>query len=135
MALRHDLSINQGETWSFAWQKLDATGSPVTLTGYTARAAFKRDIGADADALLSTASDSRGGSISISGSTVTLSMTADQTEALGDLNSVEDLLWGEQGGDPDDRLEMIYDLVLTSPGGTVTRELEGRAFVKRGVTL
>jgi len=135
MALRHDLTINQGATWSFAWTKKDAAGADVTLTGYTARAAFKRDIGADADALLSTASDSRGGSISISGATVTLSMTADQTEALGDLNSVEDLLWGAQGADPADRLELVYDLVLTSPGGTVTRELEGRAFVNRGVTL
>jgi len=134
MTLRHDLTIRQGETWSFAWQKLDAAGAPVTLTGYTARAAFKRDIGADADALLSTASDSRGGSISISGSTVTLSMTDTQTYALGDLNSVEDLLWGAQGAEPSDQLPMIYDLVLTAPGGTVTRELEGRAFINRGVT-
>ena len=134
MAVRHDLTINQGETWSFAWQKLDSAGAPVTLTGYTAKASLKRDLGADADALLSTASDSRGGSISISGSTVTLSMTDTQTYALGDLNSVEDLLWGAQGAEPSDQLPMIYDLVLTSPGGTVTRELEGRAFINRGVT-
>ncbi len=134
MTLRHDLTIRQGETWSFAWQKLDASGSPVTLTGYAAKASLKRDIGADADALLSTSSDASGGLISISGSTVTLSMTATQTQALGELNSVEDLLWGAQGCDPGDVLEMIYDLVLTAPGGTVTRELEGRAFINRGVT-
>lgn len=134
MTLRHDLTIRQGETWSFAWQKLDASGSPVTLTGYTAKASLKRDLGADADALLSTGSDASGGSISISGSTVTLSMTSTQTQALGDLNSVEDLLWGAQGSDPGAVLEMIYDLVLTAPGGTATRELEGKAFVIRGVT-
>jgi hypothetical protein len=38
MALRYDLRINQGETFQLAVPVLDANGSPVSLSGMTARA-------------------------------------------------------------------------------------------------
>lgn len=134
MTLRHDLTIRQGETWSFAWTKRDAAGTEVSLSGYTARASFKRNADADADAYLTNDASAQGGSISITGGTVALAMTAAQTAALGGLRSVEDVLWGAAAVEPADRIELAYDLLLTSPGGTVTRELEGSVFVIRGMT-
>ena len=136
MTTRQDLHIRQGETWTFTWVKKDAHGEVVDLTGYTARCAMARSLNSVADAYLTTGSDSRGGSIVITGGsgTVSLTMSAEQGAALAGLTTVEDRLWGDHGMDPEDVVELRYDLALSSPEGVVTRELEGRVVVYREVT-
>jgi hypothetical protein len=129
---RQDLPIRQGETWSFVYTKKDSAGAAVNLTGYTARMAIKNRIGGALFAYLSTGTDASGGSIALGGvlGTVTLSMTASQTTAVGYI--LPDLRLVARGLRP--ILTLAYDLELISGAGVVTRELEGAVQIHREVT-
>jgi hypothetical protein len=132
MTTRQDLIVRQGETWSFTWTKLSA-GAAVNLTGYSARMSVKPRLGGAADAYLSDGSDADGGTITLGGAlgTVVLAMTAAQTAALAQAVTgyVEDVcaVCGP-------KVVFMYDLETVSGAGVVTRELEGRFIVWRGVT-
>lgn len=141
MTMRQDLYIRQGETWSYVHTHLSG-GSPVDLTGYSARMAIKRDVQASAEAYLSTGADANGGSIALGdeAGTITLSMTAAQSAALG--GSMLNWHWMDEAGltgerktqGHDKELRFIYDLEIVSGAGAVTRVLEGRVIVSREVT-
>lgn len=129
MTLRQDLHITQGADWSFAYTK---AGGP-DLTTYSARMSVKRCAGGGVEAFFSTGADADGGSISLSDAgVITLSMTAAQAAAFGGEASAY--------GFADDDLkswasnEWRYDLELVSPAGVVTRELEGRVFLREEIT-
>jgi hypothetical protein len=114
----YDLFVNQGATYSrvFFWQQnyvgLVGGPIPVNLTGYTAAMQIKQyvlgpvvyDAGAAGDIVL-------GG---ING-TITLTIDAIDTEGFTWWNGV-------------------YDMLLTSAGGQVTRLLMGSVQVSPGVT-
>ncbi len=144
MTLRQDLHIRQGETWSYVFTKRDAAGAAVDLTGYSARAAIKTGIRGLIGAYLSTGADGVGGAIALGGATgtVTLSMTSAQSAALGDICGLEtfrrayrDLIsWTGPWWHRRMVARFIYDLELVSPGGVVTRELEGPVHVRLEVT-
>jgi hypothetical protein len=129
--MRQDLTVNQGETWSFVYTHKDAAGSLINLTGYTARMMVKAAYVDGFQAYFSTGSDANGGSISLGGSaaTVTLAMTADQSARLVDNASLVLV--------PEDKNPILvyrYDLELVSAAGVVTRVLEGRFILRREVT-
>lgn len=115
MTTHQDLTIRQGETWSYTY------AHATDLSGHSARMSIKADWSSDAVAYLSTGADADGGSIAIDGTDVTLSMTAAQTTAL--LLSVDAM-----------SETILYDLEIVSGAGIVTRALEGRVHVLRGVT-
>lgn len=130
MTVRQDLTIRQGATWTFTFTKTSG-GSPVDLTGYAARMAIRRTVGATLEAYLSSEADANGGSLALGGAagTITASMTAAQSAALGSET------WSAlvpQTISPEDTYR--YDLELVSPAGVVTRELEGRVLLYREVT-
>lgn len=124
MTTRQDITIRQGETWSYAYTHSS------DLTGYSARMSIKADWSSDAVAYLSTGSDADGGSIAIDVAGVTLSMTAAQTTALLDNSAFP--TW--KAVEKKQSVTLIYDLELVSGAGAVTRALEGRAHVLREVT-
>lgn len=128
MATRQDLTVNQGETWSFTHTHLSG-GSPVNLTGYSARAMVKAAYADGFLAFFSTGPDANGGTIALGGpaGTITLAMTAAQSAAFG-----SGLACLPLGDDP--TLIFRYDLEIVAPGGAVTKVLEGRFLLRREVT-
>lgn len=136
MTTRQDLTIRQGETFSFSYTKRDSAGSAVDLTGYTARMAIRDRIGGVLEAYLSTGADANGGTITLGGAagTVVISMTAAQTAAIAtSLEAVSVLIAIEEPRLLSRTVEFLYDLELVN-GATVIRELEGRAIIHRQVT-
>lgn len=130
MTTRQNLTIRQGETWSWTYTVRDASGALVNLTGYTARMSVKRSYDADADVFLSTGADANGGTIVLGGAagTVALSMTDEQTDAM------EETSWWFAPDDLARCIDFIYDLELVSALGAVTRLLEGIVTFHRSVT-
>lgn len=128
MAPRQDLTVYQGETWSFVYTHLSG-GSPVNLTGYSARMMVKAAYADGFIAYLTTGPDANGGSIALGGvaGTITLSMTDAQSAALG-----SSIYCVPVGDDP--TLFFRYDLEIVSPAGAVTKVLEGRFLTRREVT-
>lgn len=124
MATRQDITIRQGETWSYAYTH---SGD---ITGYTARMSIKADWSSDAVAYLTNDGDADGGTITIAGAVATMAMTAAETDVLLD-NSV---LFSEVHAIKRQSVGYIYDLELVSPASVVTRALEGRVHILRGVT-
>lgn len=112
---RYDFTIYQGASFdrTFTWQ----TGDPATnvnLTSYTGRMQVRSNTSAPTAVLEVTTSNGR---MTLGGSagTITITVTATDTEAL------------TPG-------QYVYDMELVSPGGEVTRLLEGRATISAEVT-
>jgi hypothetical protein len=110
----YNLVIYQGANLSqvFTWQ--DSNQTPVNLTGYTARMQARTSIEAPTPFIDLTNAN---GGVTLGGSagTVTVTMTATQTAAITETVG-------------------IYDLELVSPGGIVTRFLQGTVVISREVT-
>lgn len=129
MATRQDLTVHQGETWAFTHTHISG-GSPVNLTGYTARMRVKASFADGFLAYLSTGADASGGTITLGGAlgTITLAMTASESSIL----AAGSLALPVSAEDP--TLFFRYDLEIISPAGVVTRVLEGRFILRREVT-
>lgn len=136
MTIRQNLDVNQGETWSWTYTHRDAAGSVVDLTGYSARMSVKSDLWAGNTLYMSSGADALGGDIDLGGvlGTITLSMTAAQTDAMDNTNyflvkymSDYDIPFGGT-------VEFVYDLEIVSPAGVVTRVLQGFFTLYRSVT-
>ena len=112
---RYDFTIYQGASFdrTFTWQ----TGEPATnvnLTSYTGRMQVRSNTSAPTVVLEVTTSNGRmtlGGALG----TIALAITASDTAALA----------------PG---QYVYDMEMVSPGGEVTRLLEGRATISAEVT-
>lgn len=114
LAGRYDFTCNQGATFDRTVTWKDADGSPVDVSGFTARMHVRRSA-QNPQTQAELASDD--GSIVLGGAagTVQLILTAAQTAALP-------------------AAPLVYDLELTAPSGTVTRLIEGRFNIKANVT-
>lgn len=139
MTTRHDLTVRQGETWSYVYTYRDSAGDLIDLTGYSARMAIKRAAtdAETAQAYLSTGADADGGTIALGGAlgTVTLSMTATETSGLlSDVDITALIPPAMRAAYSEKKEEFVYDLELVDGSGNVTRVLEGRFLVRRGVT-
>lgn len=110
---RYDIEIEQGATWSRTITVEDPAGTPIDLTGYSARMQVRSSYDAETP-LLSISSADGGVEITPLTGTLELSATAAQTAAM-------------PAG------IHVYDLELVI-GGTVDRLLSGRARVYPEVT-
>lgn len=115
MSVRHNITIEQGATFTLnaTWKAAD--GTPVDLTGYAARMQARQTYASATTVLNLT---SAGGNIALGGTagTVVVTISATATAALT-------APWAG-----------VYDLELVSAGGVVTRLLEGSARVTPEVT-
>lgn len=108
MAIKANLIIDQGTTYSTDLQLTDDNGDVIDLSSYSAAAQIRKTY---------TSSSATTFTVSISESTgvVTLSLTANQTSNIASGR-------------------YVYDVELTSPGGVVSRIIEGIVTVTPQVT-
>lgn len=113
-AATYDFDIEQGATLlkPIVWK--DSTGSPVNLTGYTAKMQVRQSV-SSSDVLLEMSTVNGRISITPLTGTITLIFSATLTAAI---------TWSRGK----------YDLELTSNDGTVTRLIEGQISVSKEIT-
>jgi hypothetical protein len=111
----HNLTIYAGATLrdTVTW-KVGDPAEPVDLTGYTARAQFRRAVGSS-DVLVSLTTEDGGIILGDEAGTIQLHMTATATAAL---------TWRSA----------VYDLELIAPSGDVRRFMKGDVEVDPEVT-
>lgn len=108
----YDLTIEQGATFAQRITYKVPAGTPVDLTGYTARLQVRRT--AASPVALSLTTENGGITLGGAAGTIDLAITATATAAIA-------------------ADAYVYDLELVS-GATVTRLLEGNVVVSREVT-
>ena len=106
--------MDQGAQWTLTVVYDNNNGTPIDLTGYTARMQVRPKFGSD-NAVLTLSSPSSGIVITPLTGTLALTATTVQTAAI-------------DGG------FYVYDLEITS-GGVVTRLMQGSVTVRDQVTL
>jgi hypothetical protein len=113
-AATYDFEIEQGATLlkPIVWK--DSNGTPVNLSGYTARMQIRRSVAAE-DVLLELSTANNRINIDALNGTVTLIFDSATTAAF---------TWTSG----------VYDLELTSSGGVVTRLIQGKITVSKEVT-
>jgi hypothetical protein len=122
----YDIHIDQGANWSLSLTWKDDTGTPVNLTGYTARMQIRKAYN-DSTVKLSLTSSS---GIVLGGVAGTVAISATKTQTAG--ISVDYLSLFYYNYKPSQK--MVYDLELETSGGVVTRLLQGVAFIYPEVT-
>lgn len=122
MAARYDLRLEEGATYRRTFARIDdADGTPIPLTGYTARLEIRKARGdtTDAAALALTSTPAAGLTVDTAGGLVTVTITDEQTDALpGSLD-------GRRG---------VYDVLLTHSDGSRLRLVEGDVILSPRVT-
>lgn len=110
----YDILIEQGATFRLHILYKDSNDAPVNLTGYSARMQVRQKYSSPTALLTFTTLD---GSITLGGAAGTIDITGAAT--------VTDDVTGCCG---------VYDLELVSPGGVVTRLIQGNATISPEVT-
>ena len=109
MAIVSNLTVDQGATYNAQVTISDDSGNTQNLTGYSVAGQVRKTYDSTTyTAFTATISNATGG-------TITLLLSATQTNALA-------------AG------RYVYDVEITSSGGVVTRVLEGQVEVTPGVT-
>ena len=106
MALKTNITIDQGTTFTYTFAVTDTNGDPVDLSGYTANSQMRKSY-SSSNATTFTCATSTGA--------VVISLTANQTA---------NVVAGRY----------VYDVELTSANGAVTRHVEGIVTVTPQVT-
>jgi len=109
MAIIANIYIDQGTDYSITVDVTDSAGDILNLSGYTASAQIRKTYSS------STVSETFSTSIAEATGQVTLSLTDTQTSGLSSGR-------------------YVYDLNITSSGGSTSRVIEGQAIVTPGVT-
>jgi|TARA_Y100000004_G_scaffold52331_1_gene58025 hypothetical protein len=107
MAAVHNLYIDQGADFSADIGIFDDFNSPWDLSGYTGAAKIKKSYYSSTSTPFTVSVNAAG--------TVTLALTAANTASLSEGR-------------------YLYDVVITSAGGTKTRVIEGLVTINPGVT-
>jgi len=110
----YNATIDQGATFQLTVVYKDDAGLPINLTGYTAALQVRQNY-YDTTALLTLTSPSGGIVITGATGTIAITMTDVQTGSL-------------------DEGFYVYDLEISSSGGTVTRLIQGQFTVSPEVT-
>lgn len=108
MAIKANIVIDQGTDFSATIDVLDAEDNVFDLTGYTPAAQMRKNY-ASSSAVTFTATDND------TLGQITIELTSNTTSQL------------EPG-------RYLYDVEITSPGGTISRVVEGIATVTPGIT-
>lgn len=113
MAGNHNFIIEKGESWSTTIAASDADGSHIDHTGYTVEMDIRDSYDSASELLALTAGNGR---VSITGGgDIGLTVASSDTSSLS----------FDRG---------IYDLKVTSPGGTTSFYLRGNVIVQKSVT-
>lgn len=112
---RYRLVIEQGATLDRTFKWKDGEGALVDITGYTARCQVRASFASETKLLDLTTEN---GGIELGGAAGTIRLLASATTTAA-------LVLAGLG---------VWDLELVSPGGVVTRLLEGRVVLSREVT-
>ena len=110
----YDIIADQGSTFSRRITWKDSTGTPINLTGYTAKMQVRETVDSSTVLLELSTTNSR---ITLGGAAGTIDLTASATVMTA-------LAYGQ----------FVYDLELTSAGGVVTRVVQGSFTVPGEVT-
>ncbi len=108
MAIKANLVVDQGSTFTAAVDLVDASGTVFNLTNYTVAAQMRKNYTSNTAVTFSASHNATGGQIS-------LALSAATTATI------------EPG-------RYLYDVEVTSSGGTVTRVVEGIVTVTPGIT-
>ena len=109
MASIANLYIDQGTDFSITVDVTDSAGAVQDLTGYSASAQIRKTYSS------SSVSATFATSISEAAGQVTITLTDTQTNSI-------------------DSGRYVYDLIVTSGSGTITRVIEGQAIITPNVT-
>lgn len=110
----YDIVADQGSTFSRRITWKNSAGTPIDLTGYTAKMQVRETVDSATVLLELSTTNSR---ITLGGVAGTIDLTASATVMAA-------LAWGQY----------VYDLELTSAGGVVTRVVMGSFTVSGEVT-
>lgn len=113
-AATRDITIEQGATFTYPLIYKDSEGTPVNLTGYTARMQVRRSKASDVAVLTLTTEN---GSITLGGAAGTINVVASAENTAAITIKVG-----------------VYDLELVSPSGNVKRLIEGEVTISQEVT-
>ena len=113
---RHNIAIEQGTTWRLEVGWEDESGSPIDLTGWTARMQVREDHASVASLVSLSSLPGEGVVIDGPAGVVAIEITASATASLPA------------------PLEAVYDLEVEGPGGEVERLLHGCADIEPEVT-
>ncbi len=108
MAIKANLVVDQGSTFTAAIDLVDASGAVFNLTGYSVAAQMRKNYTSSTAVTFITSHNSTGGRIDL-----TLFATTTATIEPG---------------------RYLYDVEVTSSGGSVTRVVEGIVTVTPGMT-
>lgn len=108
MAIKANLVIDQGSTFSASIDVADVNGNAYNLTGYTVHSQMRKNYTSSSAVTFSAEHNGSGGKIDLS-----LSATSTATIEPG---------------------RYLYDVEITSTGGTITRVVEGIVTVTPGMT-
>jgi hypothetical protein len=114
-AVRDDITVPQGAAWTRTWAITDAQGAPLNVDGWSVRAQIRYSHNDLVFFEWNTAGGVRIGTVSASGTEVTVR-----------LSGVESSAWKF--------VEAVYDVVLSSPGGVATRIVEGKLALSPSIT-
>ena len=109
-----DLFVEQGSTFSYNLTLTDQVGTPLNLTGYTARMQMRRAVQSQ-DVLISLTTENGRLTITPLTGQIAINIEATATAALSFQTAV-------------------YDLEIQSDGGIVTRIIQGRVTLSPEVT-
>lgn len=123
----YDINIDQGANWSLSLTWKDSTGTPINLTGYSARMQIRKSYDASATKLSLT---STAGNIVLGGVAGTIAISATKTQTADIVLDYFSLFWKNNK----QAQKMVYDLELETSGGDVVRLLQGAALLYPEVT-
>lgn len=115
VAAVHDITIEQGATFQLSLIWKASTGTPINLTGYTARMQVRRKYNSDLPLLSFTTEN---GAITLGGVAGTINVSG--------LATLTDDLPAPAPG--------VYDLEMIGPTGLVTRLVQGGVYISPEVT-
>ena len=108
MAIKANLTIDQGSDFSASIDILDSNGDPFDLQGYTSAAQMRKNYSAESAITFNTTEN-------VSDSKIILTLTNEETNNI------------EPG-------RYLYDLEIKSQSDTITRVVEGIVTVTPGIT-
>lgn len=117
----YNINVEQGASWTLDLTWKDDAGTPINLTGYSARMQIRKAY--SSSSLLSLTSTA--GDIALGGALGTLAITASATQTA-DI-AIDYSALSVNDGKPCQA--MVYDIEVQDGSGTVTRLLQGTAYI------
>lgn len=120
----HDINLEQGASFDLSLELKDPEGTPINLTGYTFKAQGRNSPSSN--------------NVAAEFTVTALDQTTDPGKFKMSLSAAQSakiqLSADSLSGVGHRKTSLVYDLIMTSPGGLVDRVIEGTMFVSPGST-